>query len=426
MKNKWILLLSTILTITSCGMNETQLKQSINYEDGTLSINIQSLKQHHLICEYLDEVVIDTLFNEPISLNLEDLLDINEHSVFYVDRLDWNYKIAYSLITKGYAPIHINLDNKIDTIFTKRVELSSENNLYARAITGKICPIEKFYLSKKEQDDIREWLDEDKYVTAIDMGKMLTRMYPLRYIAPTIDLSNINSGQPIPILKNFIGQEYKIESNLDADNYYLYAPVDISDLNTFIQDMIENGFPASVKNLNSTLPCYRRKGEGGRFVIFLIGINNNGTYNYIPIGLVAIDNLKPDINKSGYYPSFNYIHNCNLRISNIIKGFPFLQESVTIYNGQFRGNDALFVVEFGPGIESISIKREIYHDYMRYRYRPETKTIKLSDKKSPYSFRYVLDLSIGDNYIPITVTDKCGNTTNYTYKITMEEAKDDD
>jgi len=63
---------------------------------------------------------------------------------------------------------------------------------------------------------------------------------------------------------------------------------------------------------------------------------------------------------------------------------------------------------------------------MRYSYKPETKTIRLSDKESPYRFRYILDLFIGDNYIPITVTDKFGNSTNYTYKITMEEVKDDD
>lgn len=422
MKNKGILLLSTILTITSCGMNETQLKQSINYKDGTLSINIQSLKQHHLICEYLDEVFIDTLFNEPISLNLEDSLGIEyEFELFSGYK---KYKKAYSLITKGYVPIHVNLDNKIDTIFTKRVELSSENNLYARAIAGKICPIEKYYLSKEAQDDIREWLDEDKYATALDMGRMLTRMYPLSYIPTKFD----SERQPIiPVLKNFIGQKYEIESNLDADNYYLYAPVNISDLNTFIQDMIENGFPSSVKNLNSTLPCFRGKGEGGRFVIFLIGINNDGTHRYIPIGLVAIDNVKPVVSEYSYYRStgLDYMHDCNLSLVKVPYLFPNLQEEVIISNGQFRGNDALFEVEFSPGIESISIKREIYHDYMRH-YRPETKTIILSDKESPYYFRYVLDLFVGDNYIPITVTDKFGNSTNYTYKITMEEAKDDD
>ena len=127
-----------------------------------------------------------------------------------------------------------------------------------------------------------------------------------------------------------------------------------------------------------------------------------------------------------YGNSFEYIHNCNLSFYYVPVGLPNVQERVTISNGQFRGNDALFEVEFDPGIESISIKREIYHDYMRYSYKPETKTIRLSDKESPYRFRYILDLFIGDNYIPITVTDKFGNSTNYTYKITMEEVKDDD
>lgn len=119
-------------------------------------------------------------------------------------------------------------------------------------------------------------------------------------------------------------------------------------------------------------------------------------------------------------------NNLGKSLYQIRQDFPDVQEHVRISNGDFRGNDTLFEVKFDSGIESISIKREIYHDYMRYSYRPETKTIKLSNKESPYRFRYVLDLFIGDNYIPITVTDKFGNSTNYTYKITMEEVKDDD
>ena len=149
MKNKVILLMSTILITTSCGVNEAQLKQSIKYENGILSINIKSSKQHHLICKYFDEIFIDTLFNEPVSLNLEDSLDFKYE---FLD--DKKYEQAYSLITKGYVPIQINLDNKVDTIFTKRIELSSENNLYAKVISGKICPIEKYFLSKTVQNRI--------------------------------------------------------------------------------------------------------------------------------------------------------------------------------------------------------------------------------------------------------------------------------
>ena len=434
MKNKVILLMSTILITTSCGVNETQLKQSIKYENGMLSINIKSSKQHHLICKYSDETFIDTLFNGTINMNLEDYVEYPTYE---------EYNTAYSLITKGYIPIYINLDSKIDTILPGRIKLASENNLYAKVISGKIFPIERYYLSEIVQNDIQQWLPTGD-VTAIDMGNLLTRMQPQKYIAtnPIIDPDNIpvypevdSDNSIIPVLKSFDGQKYKIESNLDADNYYLYAPVNILDLNDFIQNMIKSRFPASVKNLNSTLSCFRRKGEGGRFVVFLIGINNNGAYSYIPVGLVAIDNVKPvvcDDRNYSYYRidrlSVNrkYIYNCNLSLYYIPIGLPDVQEWVIISNGQFRGNDVLFEVSFTSGIESISIKREIYHDYMRYSYKPETKTIRLSDKENPYHFRYVLDLFIGDNYIPITVTDKFGNSTNYTYKITMEEVKDDD
>lgn len=421
MKNKWILLLPTILTITSCGMNEAKLKQSIKYENGTLSIDMNSSRQHHLICRYFDDVFIDTLFNDTINVDIDDRLDVGYKQ----------YEKAYSLITKGYVPIRINLDNRVDTTFAENIELAPDNTLYAKVISGEICPIEKYYLSKTGQNDIQNWLGEDKLVTSTNMGRMLTRMNPLYYIPTSID-SFENSNIPIPILKSFAEQKYKIESNLDADNYYLYAPANISDLNNFIKDMIGNGFPLSETNLDSELSCSIRKSEGGRFVVFLIGIDNDGAYSCIPVGLVAIDNVKPVINdySKAFEYRHKYIHNCGLTLYGVPLSSPVVQELVIISNGQFRGNDALFEVEFVSGIESISIKREIYHDYMRYGYKPETKTIKLSDKESPYYFRYVLDLFVGDNYIPMIIMDKFGNSTNYTHKITMvdgkKDAKDDD
>lgn len=417
MKNNILTILIVCLSVASCDVSETRLKQSIKYDSGQLSININSSKEHRVRCKYFDEIFIDTLFKKSINLNLEDTL-----SAVYKFSNSKSYEIAYSLITKGYVPIYVNIDEKVDTMFVRHIDLATENNLYAKVVSGKICPIERYYLSEEGQRNIRLWLDEDKLVSAIDMGKMLTRMKPFNYIPTNFDYTKIEES--IPVLKSFTGQKYMIESNLKADNYYLYAPADISDLNSFIQDMIDNGFPSSVTNLSSPMSCFRKKGEGGRFVVFLIGINNRGEYSYIPVGLVAIDNVKPIVND--YISSFKYIHNCGLSLMYVPLGLPDVEETVTISNGQFRGNDALFEVEFDEGIESISIKREIYHDYMRYSYRPETKTIKLSDKESPYRFRYILDLFIGDNYIPITVTDKCGNSTNYTYKITMEEVKDDD
>lgn len=414
MKNNILAILAIILAITSCDVNGTRLKQSIKYVDGELSIDIKSSKEHHLTCMYFDDVFIDTLFKSSVNINLEDTLK-NKFRWGW-----WKHKEAYSLITKGYVPIHVNIDNKVDTIFVRNVELAPDNNLYAIVKSGKICPIEKYYLSKKGQKILSEWLGDDNFVTAFELGKMMTRFHPNYYIAVNRDYTN--NGENVPVLKNFVGQKYRIESNLKADKYYLYAPVNSSDLKDFIQDMIDNGFPSAAENLSSPLSCFREKGEGGRFVVFLIGINDNGSYSTIPIGIVAIDNVAPVVN----HYSFGHIYNCNLDLYGVPWGLPNVQEEVTISNGQFRGNDALFEIEFDSGIESISIKREIHHDYMRYRYRPETKTIKLSDKESPYRFRYVLDLFIGDNYIPMTITDKFGNTTNYTHKITMREIKDND
>ena len=108
------------------------------------------------------------------------------------------------------------------------------------------------------------------------------------------------------------------------------------------------------------------------------------------------------------------------------KHIPNISGLLRISTNSFIGNHVNF--EFSSfensDIESVSIKREIHRDYMKWSLKQETKVIKLSDKKSPYHFTYELDLGIGDNFIPITVTDKRGNKTEYTYKISMVRVED--
>ena len=94
---------------------------------------------------------------------------------------------------------------------------------------------------------------------------------------------------------------------------------------------------------------------------------------------------------------------------------------VHISTGQFRGDNAQFTISFGGDVESMTIKREIHRSYSWL--SPGTKTIQLSGQTSPIHVTYALDLGIGDNYIPITVKDKRGNVTEYSYHIEMVQVE---
>ena len=93
-----------------------------------------------------------------------------------------------------------------------------------------------------------------------------------------------------------------------------------------------------------------------------------------------------------------------------------IKGSLHISTGDFSGFRVPFTFHFCGDIKNVSIKRETHYEYL---FKKETKTIELYDKESPVNIAYELDLGIGDNRIPIIVTDNRGNTTEYHYPIKM-------
>ena len=97
--------------------------------------------------------------------------------------------------------------------------------------------------------------------------------------------------------------------------------------------------------------------------------------------------------------------------------------SLIIFTNQFRGNDAQFEILWKGDIKEITVTREVRRNYSWN--KPGSKTILLTDKKSPLHFTYNLDLGIGDNYIPIEVMDLAGNISTYSLHIPMVSVEQD-
>lgn len=267
----------------------------------------------------------------------------------------------------------------------------------------------------------------------INMNSILNQLDNSEYVIYTTE-------DDIPIIKSFAGIRYNLSTNIKADYYYLLATDSEEELNEFIKEVSLNDFEMGETNMRNSVSCFRANEKGGYLTIFFIGLNKDWSKHIVPIGMVAIDNIKPSVlSDNSSVEAFLSSNSKNAQFEDLIlysKGiriampnkYPKISGQIYISTNSFRGNHANF--EFGlfenGDIESISIKREVHRDYMKRVMKPETKTIKLSDKKSPYHFTYELDLGIGDNYIPITVTDKRGNKTNYTYKISMVQVEDND
>ena len=211
-----------------------------------------------------------------------------------------------------------------------------------------------------------------------------------------------------------------------------------NELNEFIKEVSLNEFEMGEINIDKSLSCFRANNKGGHLTIFLIGVNKDWSKRIIPVGKVTLDNIKPRVySDQSSLNEHSATVTSHINTEDIIlfsesvkvimpKHIPNISGLLRISTNSFIGNHVNF--EFSSfensDIESVSIKREIHRDYMKWSLKQETKVIKLSDKKSPYHFTYELDLGIGDNFIPITVTDKRGNKTEYTYKISMVRVED--
>lgn len=340
-------------------------------------------------------------------------------------------------------PVNVLINNDAEqTVVIKKKTKESTDNLWGK-ITGNCLPVSDNSQEDVDIDDLKKWLYRNKMHYD---ANLITKFYDAvvgysyssqeRVFVTTTD-------KEIPVVKSLAGLTYSVSSNLKSDYYYLFATDNERDIGAFIEEVITQDFPQA-STRTTGLSCFRSTGKAGILGMFLIGINKDWSKTIIPVGLIAIDNKAPQCGTDNFPGKITKRHSrlstdeivnyakkdiilpeYNLWVSYSVENVPIIGGTLFLETHQFRGDEAQFEVSFNGDIESISIKREIHRDYQRYFMSPGTKTIKLSDKTSPYHFTYALDLGIGDNYIPITVRDKRGNDTTFSYKITMVSTNDD-
>jgi len=433
-----------LLLISSCTNNQTvRNKYTVSLINDSLTMTSSS-KGVDSVCILritdreipLDKVIRNT-YNVIIEMNFTEKLSLNIIDLLKKDLLN-EYNIALQLIEKGDIGFIVKINNEYDTVLYVNPSLEkniSHNGLIAHIVNGNCAKLEEKKIENDQIAYIKNWLYNVNRPmsdsTIIKMAKIVTEL------RKTTEKEYVTFDE-IPIIKNFSGLKYNISTNMKADFYYLFATDKEEELDGFIKEVVISGYEMAETNISKPLSCFRENGKGGILCIFLVGINKDWSKQIVPVGMIAIDNFYPRVNsrdpsenKSDNQKNRSYFYiPVSIKIDSIKSKIlipekaPELTGFLTIGTNYFRGNHANFEFDFAGDIESISIKREIHRSYNRLFLRPETKVINLTNKVSPYHLTYELDLGIGDNYIPITVTDKRGNKTEYSYKISMARAED--
>lgn len=348
------------------------------------------------------------------------------------------YDIAFKLAqNNGCINLNIRVDDLLDTTVIYNMPITNTPQYSTNVLQGTCAKLSSSFDAQNIDGDIIKWLFRKNLKNVDDETICNMRAY-----LQELNFSGFKeyvTQESIPVITSFQGINYNISSDLVADNYYLFACKSETEIEEFVEEMVSIKFDGAIHTLSQRMPCYRAENGSGNMCIFLIGINNDWNYRIVPIGLVCIDNIKPFADRADYLKKtygVDYESNksdCSKIIiskehlkvrfpDNIptVQGYAFLDTKD--WHGNQLSCNVIFEVEFGGDIKSLTLVRE--GNFSKWIGKGK-KVIDLQNEISPYIFTYELHLEIGDNYLPVILTDLSGNITEFKFNIETQDSNND-
>lgn len=344
-------------------------------------------------------------------------------------------EVAYKLAKQNYIfDISIHTTRTSDTLFQYKYNTFDIKPInVVEVISG---PCMGFYDENYKRDyhgKIRQWLFTNNLIPdslVIERTNSILRQFNYSGKNEYRTLS-----ESVPIVTSLTGLKYRFKAQLTGDYYYLYAYSCKSGIpiKSFVESKISNGLTDAHHTLDDEFTCSNNGGSGPN-VLFIIGIDKNWKYEALPIGIVVIDDIAPEISARRHMPTrdkrlygdFSFYNNTSYNNSsslswsktitlpsqNMLINIPDIPASITssvsVSYGDFEGNDY-----FGYNIPFYIY---VYGDV-------QTVTIG-SHKLNGNSIKngecirlHIKNLHIGDNSLPISATDSRGNKSNSSLSI---------
>lgn len=340
------------------------------------------------------------------------------------------YSLAYYLVNNNMkVPVGVLITNVKDTTLFVNFQYSSMQNVNAN-ITGICAPLKCSNQDDKLWDNIRRW--------AYQHRKQMRNDILLRFRDVLFELNRTKyyeyvTNERVPIVNDLTNLKYKVQSDLKAKYYYLYATCSQNELDKFVEDMVVKNYPNSSLTGNGIFPCYANAGKSGYKCLTLIGINEDWSYSICPLGLIATDLRAPFIEDDfvnsllggNRYTFIDFKGNQRVKLPTnkpLIDGYAFVD--VPNWDGNGVECNVTFRIKYLGDIKSVIIKRTAslcYHDGDYWGdLKPENKVIFVKGLRNPYVFTYKLHFENGDNIIPIIVEDWHGNKREGNIRISAQ------
>ena len=337
-----------------------------------------------------------------------------------LNKYNSNYELAFMAMSnaKTGLPIDIKIDNASDTTIFFRFK-PIQHKAHITTIKGLCAKLVSSSDDPQQKIDLKKWLFRRN--AHIDNNK-LNRMLDIINFLNSNGSTDYITNERIPVIKTFDGLSYKVTTDLKADYYILFATSSDAEVKNFVEEIVSNNFALASRSVNNSLNCYRALDNNGIKCIVLIGINEDWSYHFIPLGLVAIDNLPPSTNgnKSNNVKDLKFADNQRVILP---KSRPQTDGLAEVFVKSWDGNgvtcNVTFSIYFEGDVKSVTIHRNSKLCYPG-EHKVENKTINLSGKRNPYVFNYDMHFVGGDNIIPITIEDYHGNSKQTSITVPAE------
>lgn len=329
-------------------------------------------------------------------------------------------EVAYQLAKQDcHFDITVHTTRTNDTTFIYKYETFDIKSInVAQIVSGQCRGLYDVNYKRDYHGKIRQWVFKNDLIpdsAIIERTNSILRQF---YYSGKNEYSALNEATPI--VTSLSGMNFKFKAQLEGEYFYLYAYPSKSGtpIKSFVESKITKGLTDAHKSVDDVFSCSNSGGSGPN-VLFLIGIDKNWKYVALPVGIVVIDDIAPDINAIGHvqtryrgllgynnysnssslsWPKYVTLKSQNMHIN--IPEIAGLSSSVSVSYGNFEGNDYFgynipFYVSVYGDVKSITIGS----------HKIEAHSI----KNGECIRLHIKGLHTGDNSLPITAVDSRGN-----------------
>lgn len=331
-------------------------------------------------------------------------------------------EVAYKLATQDYQfDVSVRTTRTNDTTFLYKYNVFGINPIkIIDVISGKCIGFYDVNFKRDYHGEIRQWIFKNNLTpdsSIIENTNSILRQF--NYSGKN-EYSALSTS--VPVVTSLSGLKYRFNAQLEGDYFYLYAYPCSSGIpiKSFVESKITNGLSDAHHSISEEFTCSNSGGSGPN-VLFLVCIDKNWNYEALPVGILVIDDIAPEIRARGHVPtrntslsgpysnydsgtSLSWSKTITLPIQNVVINIPNISaditSSVSVSYGNFEGNDYFgysipFYVSINGDVQSITIGS----------HRLNSNSI----KNGECIRLHIKGLHIGDNSLPLTAIDSRGN-----------------